>query len=203
MYMSAVAVHNLGLSAEGPLSTEHFQELSRADDRAKLIRKAARVASFNGWTTAIIAALSAPFALFSVAGFLVTVVLALVAWNEFRGRNLLNKFNPKAAMLLGWNQIGFLAMIVLYCGWMMYTGINDSDSALSEFTSNPELSELLGSPEQVSSLYELLVYSVYGSVIVLSVIFQGLTALYYFTRRKHIEAYVRATPEWIRRLQAK
>jgi hypothetical protein len=68
--MSAVAVQNLGLSSEGPLSTEHFQELSRADDRAKLIRKAARVAAFNGWTTAIIAALSAPFALFSVAGFL-------------------------------------------------------------------------------------------------------------------------------------
>jgi hypothetical protein len=201
--MSAVATHNLGFSSEGPLSTEHFQELSRADDRAKLIRKAARVASFNGWTTAIIAALSAPFALFSVDGFLVTVVLALVAWNEFRGRNLLNKFNPKAAILLGWNQLGFLAMIILYCSWMMYTGINESDTALSEFTSNPELGDLLGSPEQVTGLYELLVYGVYGSVIVLSVIFQGLTSLYYFTRRKHIEAYVRATPEWVRKLQAK
>ncbi len=201
--MSAVAVHDLGLSSEGPLSTEHFQELSRADNRAKLIRKAARVAAFNGWTTAIIAALSAPFALFCVAGFLVTVVLALVAWNEFRGRNMLNKFNPKAATLLGWNQLGFLAMIIVYCGWMMYTGINYSDTALLEFTSNPELGDLLGSPEQVTGLYELLVYGVYGSVIVLSVIFQGLTALYYFTRRKQIEAYVRATPEWVRKLQAK
>ncbi len=201
--MPAVAVQNLGLSSEGPLSTEHFQELARADDRAKLIRKAARVAAFNGWTTAIIAALSAPFAFFSVAGFLVTAVLTLVAANEFRGRNLLNKFNPKAAALLGWNQLGFLAMIILYCGWMMYTGINESDTALSEFTSNPELGDLLGSPEQVSGLYELLVYAVYGTVIFLSVIFQGLTALYYFSRRKHIEAYVRATPEWVRKLQAK
>lgn len=199
--MSAIAVQKLGLTAEGPLSVEHFQEISRADDRGKLIRKAARVASFNGWTTAIIAALSAPFALLSVAGLLVTVVLSFVAWNEFRGRSLLNKFNPKAAALLGWNQIGFLAMIVIYCGWMMYTGINESDSALSEFTSNPELSDLLGSPEQVTGLYEMLVYAVYGSVIAISVIFQGFTALYYFTRRKHIEAYVRATPEWVRKVQ--
>jgi hypothetical protein len=201
--MYAIAVPFLGSASDGPLSTEHYQELSRADDRAKLIRKAARVASFNGWTTAIIAALSAPFALFSVAGFLVTVVLALVAWNEFRGSKLLNKFNPKAATLLGWNQLGFLAMIIIYCGWMMCTGINESDTVLSEFTSNPELGDLLGSPEQVTGLYELLVYGVYGSVIVLSLIFQGLTALYYFSRRKHIEAYVRSTPEWVRKIQTK
>ncbi len=184
-----------------PLTTAHFQEVARADKRAKLIRKAARVASFNGWTTAVIAALSAPFALFSIAGCLVTVVLSVVAWNEFRGQNRLNKFDPSAATLLGWNQLGFLLMILLYCGWMIFTGINDKDSFTAELNSNPELSGLLGSSDQVGSLYELLVYAVYGTVIALSVIFQGLTALYYFTRRKHIEAYVRATPEWIRNLQ--
>jgi hypothetical protein len=201
--MPAVAVQILGSGSEGPLSAEHFRELSRADDRAKIIRKAARVASFNGWTTMIISALSAPFALFSVVGFLVTATLALVAYTEFRGRKLLNNFKPRAATLLGWNQLVFLVMTLIYCGWMMYTGINESDTALSEFTSNPELRELLGSPEQVTSLYELLVYAIYGSVIFLSVIFQGLTALYYFSRRKHVEAYVRSTPEWIRKLQAK
>jgi hypothetical protein len=189
------------LPADGPLSTDHFQELACADERAKLVHKAARVASFNGWTTAVIAALSAPFALFSIAGFLVILVLSVIAYNEFRGRNRLNKFDPSAATLLGWNQIGFLIMIVTYCGWMMFTGINEADSVMAELTSNPELGDLLGSPDQVSGLYELLVYAVYGSVIVLSVIFQGLTALYYFSRRKHIEAYVRATPEWVRKLQ--
>jgi hypothetical protein len=38
---------------------------------------------------------------------------------------------------------------------------------------------------------------VYGTVIVLSIIFQGLTACYYFTRRKYVEAYVRETPQWV------
>ncbi len=188
---------------DGPLSMEHFQELARGDVRNKVIRKAARVASFNGWTTAVIAALSAPFALFSVAGFLVTVVLSVVAYNEFRGRNRLNQFDPTAASLLGWNQIGFLILIVIYCIWAMFIGINQADSALAEFSSNPEFADLLGSPDQLGGLYELLVYAVYGSVIVLSVVFQGLTAFYYFTRRKHIEAYVRTTPEWVRKLQTK
>ena len=36
----------------------------------------------------------------------------------------------------------------------------------------------------------------YGTVIALSVIVQGLTAAYYFTRRKHVEACLRDTPAW-------
>ena len=44
--------------------------------------------------------------------------------------------------------------------------------------------------------------ALYGSVIALSVIFQGGNALYYFTRRKHVEAYVAETPAWIRDLQS-
>jgi hypothetical protein len=125
---------------DGPLSTEHFQELSRADERARIIHRAGRVAAFNGWTTAIIAALSAPFALFDFTNLVVTIVLSIVAWNEFRGRTRLNKFNPSAATLLGWNQLGFLLMIICYCGWMIVAGIKETDSFAAELNANPELS---------------------------------------------------------------
>jgi hypothetical protein len=37
----------------------------------------------------------------------------------------------------------------------------------------------------------------YGSVIALSALFQGANALYYFSRRKYVEAYVRDTPVWV------
>jgi hypothetical protein len=33
------------------------------------------------------------------------------------------------------------------------------------------------------------------------VVFQGVNAIYYFTRRRHVEAYIAQTPEWIRDLQ--
>src|SRR5215213_3722002 len=105
-----------------PLSMEHRRELSAARDRSRVIRKAARVANFNGWTTALIAALSAPFSLFSPVGLALTVGLAVVAFNEFRGRKRLLNFDPSGATLLGWNQAGFLAMIVAYCLWSMFTG---------------------------------------------------------------------------------
>ena len=106
-------------SLTDPLTAEHRRELSAARDRAKTIRKAARVAAFNGWTSAIVAAFSAPFSLFSPVGLALTVGIALVAFNEFRGRKRLLNFDPSGATLLGWNQLGLLAMIVAYCLWMM------------------------------------------------------------------------------------
>ena len=59
----------------------------------------------------------------------------------------------------------------------------------------------LGSLDEFDYLYKVLVVAVYGTVIVLSAIFQGLNAFYYFTRRKHVEAYVQETPDWVLDLQ--
>ena len=70
------------LSLDNPLTAAHRRELAAARDRAKSIRKAARVAAFNGWTTALIAALSAPFAIVSAIGMALTVGMAFVAWND-------------------------------------------------------------------------------------------------------------------------
>jgi hypothetical protein len=185
----------------GPLTSECRQELSLANGRAKKIRKACSVAAFNGWVTAIFAACSAPFALFGIDGFVVTVGLILVAYNEFQGRKQLLQFNPAAASRLGWNQVGFLVLIVLYCVWMMFTGLSGDGPFAAELAAKPELAEALGSLDEFDALYRFLVILIYGTVIVLSVIFQGLNAFYYFTRRKHVEAYLAATPEWVLEVQ--
>jgi hypothetical protein len=49
-------------------------------------------------------------------------------------------------------------------------------------------------------LYRLVLVAFYGTVVVLSIVFQGGTALYYGTRRKYIERYVAETPAWVRDL---
>jgi len=183
---------------DGRLSPEQRHELTLAKTRGKAIRKAANVASFNGWVTAVIAALSAPFAPFSIVGFLVTCGLAVVAYNEFRGRKRLLSLDPSAATLLGWNQLGFLAMISAYCAWMLFANI---DSFSSQLQANPELQEALGSLDEFEDLYRLVVVGLYGTVFVLSVIFQGLNALYYFTRRKYINAYLQETPAWVQEIE--
>lgn len=196
--MSAAAT---GPASNGPLTPEHHRQLALANGRAKRIRRAARVAAFNGWVFGIFAALSAPFAPFSVAGFLVTAGLATIAYNEFRGRRRLLEFDPSSATLLGWNQVGLLTLIVVYCLWMLFRGLTGAGPFAAEMQANPEIADVLGSPEQLDYLYKVLVVTVYGTVIVLSVIFQGLNALYYFTRRKYVEAYVEETPDWVLHLQ--
>jgi hypothetical protein len=188
-------------SRNDPLSAEHHHELAAARDRAKTVRKAARVASFNGWTTAIIAALSLPFSLFSPVGLAITFGLAVVAVNEFRGRKRLLNFDPGGATLLGWNQLGFLAMIVAYCLWMMYTSFNEAGAVAAEVKAYADLDAALGSTGGFAGLYKQVVVAFYGIVIMLSVVFQGGTALYYFFRRRHVADFVTLTPELIRGVQ--
>ena len=45
----------------------------------------------------------------------------------------------------------------------------------------------------------MLVNGFYLLVIVLSLAYCGGLALYYYTRRRHVEAFVRETPDWVRR----
>ncbi len=184
--------------ADNPLSATHHVELATARDRAKPIRKAARVAAFNAWTTAAIAGLSAPFALFDRSGALLTIGLAIVAYNEFRGRKRLLKFDPSAASLLGWNQLGLLAMIVVYCVWTLFGSFSEAGALSAELKNYSDLDIALGSTSGLDGLYKQIAVAVYGGVIGLSAIFQGGNALYYFSRRRHIEKFVAETPDWVR-----
>jgi hypothetical protein len=178
-----------------PLTPQQREEIALAKERAKVVRRAAGVASVNGWVTAVIAALSAPFAPFSMVGFLVTAGLAIVAYNEFRGRKRLLKFDPGAAAFLGWNQIALLSLIVVYCAWMMFHGLG---SFAAEIQRQPELASVIDSPELFDEVIRYVVVGFYGTIILLSAVFQGLNSFYYFTRRKYIVSYLQETPEWVR-----
>jgi hypothetical protein len=179
----------------------HSQELAKASERSKKIRKAARVAGFNGWMSALFAACSAPFAIYGLDGLVVAIALAIVAYNEFRGRKRLLAFDPSAAALLGWNQLGLLAMIIVYCLWMTYSGLVSGNPLAADIKANPEIGEVLGTAGGFDELYRQIVVGFYGLVVLLSVIFQGANAYYYFTRRKFVEAYLDETPAWVRELQ--
>ncbi len=192
-----------------PLTSEHRRELSAARDRGKVIRKAARVAAFNGWTTALIAAVSALIAVVSglfsptsPVALALTAGLTVVAFNEFRGRKRLLNFDPRGATLLGWNQVGLLAIIIVYCLWSMYSGTHGSGELEKELNDLGDLNAALGmSPGGLNDLTSLIAVAFYGIVIVLSVLFQGGNALYYFTRRRHVEEFVAETPAWVRDIE--
>ena len=196
-----MAIAELTTAPDGPLTQQDQNEISAAHARAKKIRKAAGVAAFNGWATTVFAAISAPFALFSVSGAIVTIGLSVVAYNEFCGRKRLMQFDSSAASLLGWNQLGFLGLIVVYCIWMLIVGFSSEGPFAAEIRAKPELAVAIDNIEQFDQVYLILMVAVYATVMVLSVIFQRLNSLYYFSRRKHIERYVNETPDWVVGLQ--
>lgn len=178
------------------LDESHHRELAAAARRREPIRRAARVATFNAWTAAILAVLSAPFALMGTVGLLAFVALAVVAWNEFRGRRRLLGCDPAGASILGWNQVGFLALITVYCLWELYSNLWGSASVEAQLRANPQFGAVIDSIEGFDQLYRTIAVALYGSVIALSIVFQGGNALYYFSRRKYVEAYLRETPAW-------
>ena len=176
-----------------PLSSEQKQELRDAKERAGAFLGAAKVAAFNGWTVGFFAVVSILFGLFSLTSFLVGVGLAVVARNEFVGRIRLRSLDPSGLELLWRNQLGFMAVIITYCVWSIYSTIALPDPEMTELT------ELLG--DGAGELVQSLTLTVYAAVIVATAIFQGLNARYYFVRVARIQDYVRHTPRWVLELQ--
>lgn len=171
-----------------PLSPEQREELAVATDRRKKILTAAKVATFNGWTLGAIGALSILVGLFSQTGFIVGVALVIVARNEFRGRGLIRQLEPRGAMLLAKNQIGLIGIIIAYCLWSMYITVANPSGETTEWE------ELVGLPP---GLVTDLTLTVYGVVIVLTLLFQGLNARYYFLRVQQLKDYLEQTPRWV------
>jgi archaellum biogenesis protein FlaJ (TadC family) len=65
----------------------------------------------------------------------------------------------------------------------------------------PELEAMLGSLDEFDGLYRTIIVAFYATVILVSAIFQGLNALYYFTRRKYVNAYLQETPAWVQEIE--
>ncbi len=175
----------------GPLSPEHQEELAQAKQRVRKVLGAVKVATFNGWTIGVFAAITLLFALFSVTALVVGAGMAVVSWNEFRGRTLLRQFDTQGPRLLGRNQVGFMSLLIGYCLWSIYRTLTNPVTQIEG------LEEIGVTADLVTNL----TVAVYGAVIVLSLLFQGLNALYYFRRVKHVEEYLRETPRWIVELQ--
>jgi hypothetical protein len=94
-------------------------------------------------------------------------------------------------------------MITVYCLWTMYSSMNDTGAITAELkgAGAGDLDALFGKSGGFDGLFKQIVVIFYGGVIVLSALFQGGTALYYFWRRRLVEEFVAETPAWVRDVQ--
>lgn len=177
-----------------PLSADHLSQLAQAQQRRKKINRAQAVAAFNAWCFSIFAGFSLLFAIFSFTSLIAAAVLAGLAYNEFRGRRQLKQLDPLGPKTLGTNQLLCCAAIALYCGWQIFntlTGPGTYDQAMQE---NPEIAPML---EPMQELMYTATLGAYAIIFILGIATQGATAWYYFTRKKHLHAYIEQTPQWV------
>ncbi len=177
---------------QSPLSPDEQEQLAHAGLRVAKIMSAARVAAFNGWTLGAFAVISLLFSFSSLTALLMGLGLGWVAWNEFKGKNRIRTLDVTAPDFLGKNQLGLMALIVVYSLVSIYRALTQPLPHLSE------LEEAIG---PVGDLITSLAVSVYISVIVLTILFQGLNARYYFARREMLASYMAETPTWIIKIQ--
>ena len=193
---------------EGGLTAEQARLLGEAAQLARSFRGAKGMALFNGWTSAILAAMSLAWAALSllfgsisVASFLAAAVLGVVAFNELNGAAGIARLQPGALDRLMWNQVGFLAVITAYCIWGMVESWTTPISAETR-DALAQLSELMMIDEaEAERLARGLGLAVYGLVLGLSVLFVGGCAVYYRRRSRRLRDYLAQTPEWIVTLQ--
>lgn len=177
------------------LSPEHLQQIKLAQQRATKVRRAMRVAQFDGWATGIFGGITF---LCGFSGSLVALVLGagmlIVAFIEFKGAARLRKFDPGAPRVLALNQVYFGALLLAYAAWSLWGVFHNQSELSSALASAGDLGQLGIDAAQIERTIGLLVY---GALACVAIFGQGGTALYYWTRRRFVDAYLRETPQWI------
>jgi hypothetical protein len=197
----------MNTEAAAPLDADQLRVLGETRRVGKKLRLARAVAMTNVVSLAFLASSTLVLGAFSLTLSPVGLALAALAYNEERGRRLLVAVDPRATRQLALNQLALLALVVVYCVWNAYaawTGPDPLDALASQSDSlNETLREV--SSQTGESFGELGKWArmaaliVYGAVLAVSAVVQGLTAFYYHSLRASVLAFA-AAPAWARAL---
>jgi hypothetical protein len=183
---------------QSPLSAEHLRQMSDARLRAKKVRRCVSVANFDGWSVGAFGGLTLLFGMFSFWGWFLGAGMLISAYVELTTVSRVKRLEPNAARRLGWNQIALAGLLLTYAGWSLYQSVYGPDLLASAAAEVPEAADMLA---PYSGLARMISVAVYVGLACVAVFAQGGTALYYFSREKHIRAYREQTPAWIVEMQ--
>src|SRR4051794_30754697 len=92
-------------AAPPQLTAEHFRQIAEARTGWRRVRRAVGVARFDGWSIGVFGALTALFSITSPSGLLLGLGMVAVAAVELWSATRLGRLDPKAARVLGFNQL--------------------------------------------------------------------------------------------------
>jgi hypothetical protein len=201
--MTSVAA---GLEPVAPISEPQLQALHDAETAARRFAFAPKLATWNGVGMLLGAALSLILAVFDHALLLSAAVLGASGWFELSAGKRLREYDPTAPLKLALNQIVLMVLVVGYSLLKLRAAWTGQASLVSELAQHPELAaviEQLNDPsvargiESFSQMYRWGVVAVYSALISIALIVQGGAAAYYWSRRKHLTAFLASTPDWV------
>jgi hypothetical protein len=175
------------------------QQMAAARVAAKKVRRAASVATADAWMLAIVAVPSLAAGLIDrgLSGILIGAALCAIACVEFSGAKRIRRLDPSATRFLGFNQLALAAVLIIYSLWSLHQAMHGGLAAeLKEHEA-----ELQAMGKEMEDMLQTTTNLVYYTLIAVAVFMQGGTALYYFSREKHIRQYVETTPPWIVEMQ--
>lgn len=175
-------------------SPAHLAQLKQAKDLGKKLRRAVLVAKISGITVALFAAITLLTGFFDKPTFLLGVAMSIIAIVELRGAGALNRLDLQAPQRLALNQVAFGILLIAYAGWQLWVNLTSP----SELASVPELKQAVG---DLPGLERMIYLAVFFSIVLAALVGPGLTAIYYATRKKHLDAYYQQTAPWIVQLQ--
>jgi hypothetical protein len=183
----------------GPvLSEHHLRQLEAARVTGKKIARAVAVARFDGWSIAVVAALTLLFGFTSVSGVLMAAGLGAVAFFELRGATALRRLDAAAARTMGINQIALGALLVVYACWRIYATLTGPGVYAEYAATDAQLGKALA---PIEDLMRLVTLAANAGLIAVSLLAQGGLAAYYFSRVKHVQVYLAQTPAWVVAIQ--
>jgi hypothetical protein len=99
--------------------------------------------------------------------------------------------------MLAWNQVFFGLVLLAYAAYSLWGVLHHRSELAAQLSGMGQMGELGQLGIDIEKLERLIGLLVYGTLAAVAIFGQGGTALFYLTRRKHIEAYLRETPQWI------
>jgi hypothetical protein len=186
------------LNPSSQLTPQNIEELAAARSALRKINRAISVARFDGWTIGIFAALTFLGSIGDWAVMAGAIVLGVFAWVELRGAAQLRKIDPAAPKMLGRNQLALGSLLALYAIWQLVAELLGHGLSASNAS---DIASMIGDDPSARALIHQCVIALYLGVLAAAVLGMGGLALYYFSRIKYVESYIRQTPAWIVDLQ--
>lgn len=181
-------------SAGPALSPENLRQLADARERSKKLRRAISIAKFDAWTVGVFGGLTLLVGIFTIVGWLLGGALLAVAFIEIRAARDLARMDSRAPRRLGLNQIALGTALFTYAMFGLWTVLHGPDPLAETLRQAPEAAEMLA---PYSDLIRMTGVAIYVGVALVAIFAQGGMALYYFSRAKHLRAYIAQTPQWV------